>query len=209
MSIIFSYSRNISQWIQASSKALTLSWWRFLLYRNQSIYFSSNQWTGFRIIGTSVMKDSRRYSPTYTKSLFLHVAKHNLLLLFFFYLAFLSRMFTIHRTAGEWEGEGRRGGGYYLLIVFVPLLCASQTLRRWFIAAESSHLRICGSLAAGIFVTRSLEFTLSTLALVAAVVRKMLKTWVTLGNISRVLLNLTKRLIFVMFKDSSSFSLFT
>ena len=31
----------------------------------------------------------------------------------------------------------------------------------------------------------------------------MLKTWVTLGNISCVLLNLFKRLIFVMFKDSS------
>ena len=33
------------------------------------------------------------------------------------------------------------------------------------------------------------EFTLYTLALVAAVVRGMLKTRVTLGNISRVLLN--------------------
>ena len=124
MSIIFSYSSNISQWIHASSKALTLSWWRFLLYRNQSIYFSSNQWTGFRIIGTSVMKDSRRYSPTYTKSLFLHVAKHNLLLLFFFYLAFLSRMFTIHRTAGEWEGEGRRGG-----VVLSPYSLCTTSVR--------------------------------------------------------------------------------
>ena len=39
----------------------------------------------------------------------------------------------------------------------------------------------------GTFGTRSLEFTLSTLALVAAVVRRMLKTRVTLGNISRVI----------------------
>ena len=31
----------------------------------------------------------------------------------------------------------------------------------------------------------------------------MLKTRITLGNISRVLLNVTKRLIFVMLKDSS------
>ena len=83
---------------------------------------SANQWTGFCIIGTSVMKDSRRSSSTYTESLFLHVVKHNLLFLFlFFYLAFLSRIFTIHRTAGE--------GGGYLLIFFLPLPPASQTMR--------------------------------------------------------------------------------
>ena len=43
---------------------------------------------------------------------------------------------------------------------------------------------------------RSLEFTLSILAVVADVVTRMLKTQVTLGNISRVLLNLIKRFIF-------------
>ena len=53
-----------------------------------------------------------------------------------------------------------------------------------------------------------LEFTLSTLALVAAVVRRMLKTRVTLGNIHHVLLNLIKRLIFVMSKDSSFLPMF-
>ena len=47
------------------------------------------------------------------------------------------------------------------------------------------------------FGTRSLEFILSTLALVAAVFRKMLKTWVTLGNISLVLSNLTKIYIYI------------
>ena len=57
-------------------------------------------------------------------------------------------------------------------------------------------------------VTHCPEFTLSALALVAAVVGKMIKTWVTMGNISHVSLNLTKRLIFVMFKDVSSFSMF-
>ena len=55
----------------------------------------------------------------------------------------------------------------------------------------------------GTLDTRFLEFCLSTLALVAAVVRRMLKTRVTLGNISCVLLNLFKRLIFAMFKESS------
>ena len=81
---------------------------------------SANQWTGFCIIGTSVMKDSRRSSSTYTESLFLHVVKHDLFF-FLFSLAFLSQIFTIHRTAGE--------GGGYLLIFFQPLPSASQTLR--------------------------------------------------------------------------------
>ena len=58
------------------------------------------------------------------------------------------------------------------------------------------------------FGTGTLEFTLSTLALVAVVVRRMLQARVTLGNISRVLINVTKRLIFVMFKDCSSLSMF-
>ena len=71
---------------------------------------------------------------------------------------------------------------------------------------------MAGWLAAGIerrtFGTCSLEFTLSTLALVAAVVRRMLKTQVTMENISRAFLNLTERLIFSMFKDSSSLPMF-
>ena len=49
---------------------------------------------------------------------------------------------------------------------------------------------------------RSLEFNLFTLAVVAAAVRRMLETLVTLGNIPGVLLNLIKRLLFLMFKDS-------
>ena len=61
----------------------------------------------------------------------------------------------------------------------------------------------------GIFGTRSLELTLSTLALVTAFVRRMLKTRVTLGNISRALLNLTKRLGFAMFKEFSYIPMFT
>ena len=48
----------------------------------------------------------------------------------------------------------------------------------------------------------SLEFALSTFGLVAAVFRRMLKTGVTLGNISRVLLNVTEKLLFVMFEYS-------
>ena len=88
--------------------------------------------------------------------------------MFFFYLAFVSRIFTTYRTAGE--------GGGYLLISFLPLPP---------------------------FGTRSLEFTLSALSLVAAAVRKMHKTRVILVKVSRVLLNLIKILVFVIFKDSS------
>ena len=100
---------------------------------------SANQWTGFCIIGNSVTKGSRRSSSTYTENLSLHVIKHNFIFLFqfFFYLAFHSRIFTIHRTADEGED--------YLLILFLPLLPASQTRISWVIAAESSPLRIAGS----------------------------------------------------------------
>ena len=84
---------------------------------------SANHFTGFCIIRTSIMKDLRSSSSTYLESLFLHVAKHNLLLFvcFFFYLAFLSQIFIIHRTAGEGRG--------YFLISFLPLPPAPQTLR--------------------------------------------------------------------------------
>ena len=51
--------------------------------------------------------------------------------------------------------------------------------------------------------THLLKFLLFTLALVAAVVRRTFKTWVTLENISPVLLNLITILIFLMFKDYS------
>ena len=122
-----------------------------LFYHNQGIYFneymqvakhylchdggscrmetnplicSTNLWIFLCIKGTSVMKDSRRSSSRYTESLLLHTVKHNFLFsfLFFFYLAFLSRLFTINRTAGE--------GGGYLLVSFLPLPTASQTPRQ-------------------------------------------------------------------------------
>ena len=48
-----------------------------------------------------------------------------------------------------------------------------------------------------------LKFALSTVARVATVFMRMLKTRATLENISLVLLNLIKKLIFVIFKDAS------
>ena len=57
------------------------------------------------------------------------------------------------------------------------------------------------------YATLSLKLTFYTIALVATVVRRMLKTRVALGNISRVLLNLFKSLILVVFKDLNFVSL--
>ena len=62
----------------------------------------------------------------------------------------------------------------------------------WVITAESSPLRVAGSRTR----TGKSVFPLGV------AVRVMLKTWVKLGNISLLSINLIKRLIFVMFKHS-------
>ena len=67
--------------------------------------------------------------------------------IFFFYLGFLSRAFTNHRTT-------REGGGYFFNSS-LPLPPASQTLDiSWAITAESSPLHIASSRAR----TRNLWF---------------------------------------------------
>ena len=110
---------------------------------------SANQWTGFCIIGTSVMKDSRRSSSTYTESLFLHVVKHNLLFFVFFLSGF---SFT-----NIYDSQDSRWRGGYLLISFLPLPPGPQTLDiSWVIAAENSPLPIAGSRSQ----TRNLCYTL-------------------------------------------------
>ena len=67
----------------------------------------------------------------------------------------------------------------------------------WVIAAENLPLGIAGSRnrTQNLWYTLSRIHSLSALPLVAAVVRRMLKTRVTLGNISRVLLNPTRKLL--------------
>ena len=62
-------------------------------------------------------KDLCHLHPPYTKSLFLHFVSHNSP---FFLPGFLSGIFTIYRITHE--------GGGYLLISFLLLLPASQTL---------------------------------------------------------------------------------
>ena len=100
---------------------------------------SANEWTGFCIIGTSVMKDSRRSSLTYIKSLFLHVVKHNLL-----FCCFFSTRHSFHGysrfTVQQVKGETISSYPFY----------HSHSLHRhldisWVIAAEISLLCIAGS----------------------------------------------------------------
>ena len=67
---------------------------------------------------------------------------------------------------------------------------------------------MAAGLEPGTFGKRSVEFALSTLKLVASV-RRMLKSKVPQRNISRVLLNLIKRLILVIFKGYLSFPMLT
>ena len=100
---------------------------------------SANQWTGFCIIGTSVMKDSRRSSSTYTESLFLHVVKHNLLFLFFFSIWLFFHEYS-RFTGQQVKGEAI---SLYPFYHFHPLHRHLDI--SWVIAAESSPLRIAGS----------------------------------------------------------------
>ena len=104
------------------------------------LIFSANHWTGFCIIGTSVMRDSRRSLSTYTESLFLHGLKHNLLFVVVFFLSgFFST--SIHNSQDSmWRGEDI---SLYPFYHFHPLHRHFDII--WVIAAESSLLYIAGS----------------------------------------------------------------
>ena len=77
--------------------------------------YTANQWTGFYMIRTTFMTELRYSSPIIHHT----VSCHKTELAFFFYLGFLSRVFSIYRTAGEGEG--------YLFTYFLTLPPASQT----------------------------------------------------------------------------------
>ena len=122
-----------------SSKVLTLSWRRFLSYW---LICSANQWTGFCITGTSVMKDSRGCSSVSTESLLLHAVRHNLLFLFCFFYFYLAFFYDYSRFTGQQvEGETISLYPFYHFRLLHRHLDIS-----WVIAAESSPLRIAGSL---------------------------------------------------------------
>ena len=133
------------------------------------------------------MKDSRHSSSTYMESLFLHAVKHNLLffvLVFFFYLFFLFFFHEYSRFTGQ-QVKGKTLY-HYILSTTSDNFADAQTLARLLLQRAHLCAQLVVGIEQGIFGTRSLETTLSTLALVADVVRRMLKTRVTLGNISRV-----------------------
>ena len=145
------------------------------------------------------MIDSKRCSSTIHQESVLRCSYNS-----FFFLPGFSFTKINYLQDSRWRG---RLSPYILSITST---CFADTWTLAGLLLQRTH--ICALLAAGVehgtFCTRSLESTFSALALVAAVARRMLITWVTLGNISRVLLNLFKRLIFVIFKDSSPLSMF-
>ena len=144
-----------------------------------SLLICSETKTGFCIIEFSIVKDSRRSSSTYTESLFSHVVNHNLLFFFSFFSIWLFFHEYCRFTGQQVKRETISLYPFYHSTRFT----GTQTLAGSLL--QRAHL--CAQLAAGIehgiFGTSSLELTLSTLALVAAVIRRILKTRVTLGNV--------------------------
>ena len=110
-------------------------------YRNQFIdlFCKSVDWFLYNRDYKSVIKDSRRSSSTYTKSLFLHVVKHNLRFLFLFF----SIWFFFHKYS-RFTGQQVKGEAIslYPFYHFHPLHRHLDI--SWVIAAESSPLRIAG-----------------------------------------------------------------
>ena len=102
---------------------------------------SANQWTGFCIIGTFVIKDSRRSSSTYTESLFLHVARHNLIFVLFFCFSTWLFFHEYSRFTGQQvKGEAISLFPFHHLHPLHRHLDIS-----WLVAVKSSPLRIAGS----------------------------------------------------------------
>ena len=156
------------------------------------------------------MKDSRRSSSTYSESLFLHVVKHNL---FFLRFGFFS-IWLFFPEYSQFTGQQVKRGAISLYRFYHFHLLHRHLDISWVIAAQSSPLGITGSWNQ----TWNLWYTLFRIypfytctgsCCWRMLARRMLKTQVTLGNDSHILLNLTKRLIFAMFKVSSSLPMFT
>ena len=138
MSIILLYSRNISQWIHASSKALTLSWRRFLSYRNQSndLFCKSMDWFLYNRdllhgrFNTLFNNMHREFVLTCCKAY----------LLSFFFSIWLFFLEYSRFTGQKMKGEAI---SLYPFYHFYPLHRHLDI--SWVIAAEGSPLRITGS----------------------------------------------------------------
>ena len=101
---------------------------------------SANQWTGFCMTGTSVMKYSRLSSSTYNESLFLHVVKHDLLFLFLFFFLSQSSFTNVHHSQdSRWRGMLSS----YILSTRSTCLTDTWTLARLLLHRAASHLNFC------------------------------------------------------------------
>ena len=147
------------------------------------------------MIGASVMKELRHSSLTILRKFFLHAVKQDSLFIFVSLSGFSST--NIYNLQDN-RYKGREAISLYPFYRFHSLQGHLDISR---VILQRAHL--CAQLTAGLkpgtFVfltqvanhqpTRSLEFALPKIALVAAVISRMLKTWETLQNISGVLLN--------------------
>ena len=118
--------------------------------------------------------------------------------------------FDVRMTQENWKGEigndkqlGIANCNIDTLqtLIHQPSYCCREltSAHSWQLASNQKPL-ISYRMSLSTKLSYPLKFALSTLAMIADVVRSMLKTLVTLGDISLVLLNLIKRFIFVVFK---------
>ena len=142
------------------------------------------------------MKELRHSSLTILRKLFLHAVKQNSLFIFVSLSRFSST--NIHNLQDN-RYKGREA--IYLYILSTASIHSRDTQTLVGLLLQRAHL--CAQLTAGLkpgtFVfltqvanhqpTRSLEFALPKIALVAIAISRMLKTWETLQIISGVLLN--------------------
>ena len=161
------------------------------------------------------MKEVRPSSPITLRSLFLYCKAE----LAFYFLLFFGGLFVCFFGVFFWvffheyhdlkDSRGRGRLSLYILSTTSFRFTDTQILAKLLLQRTHRCVQLAAGLKSGTFgflsqvanhsASRFLNFSLSTLALVADAVRDMLKTRVTLGNISLVLVNLIKRFIFAMF----------
>ena len=140
------------------------------------------------MIGTSVMKELRRSSPIIFRKSFLKCCKADFAFLIFFLSGFF---FTnIHDSQ---DSKGRRKLSFYNFSTTSTRFIDTQTLAGLLLQRAHLCAQLVVEIEPGTFdfllhvvnheTTRSLEFALSALGLVAAFVGRILKTRVILRNI--------------------------
>ena len=107
-------------------------------------------------------------------------------ILFFFSSGFFFTNIIMHRVSGE-------GGSYYFN-------CRELASAHSWQPDSNQKPSVSYRKSLSTKLGYPLKFAPSTIAMIADFVKSMLKTWVTLGDISLVSLNLIKIFIFVVFK---------